>query len=210
MLMMMIMIAGLVDSIMTPIKSWLDTVGMGDNQHNMTVKEVRSRVDCIVCLSGVGSGEKFAMLEKVRTWVSCGCIDMWFYSHSTCPICRNTVAVVENLLETQEESTDFPTNILFWGDETEVSTLTSQLEEANSSSSSYHQPASGATQMRPDHLVIDIPLSSLRRNDCDGDQKSPSPVSTSRITRILSGSRRFINPFSSHAGGGEQGSRGHF
>ncbi|KAJ0654574.1 putative transcription factor C2H2 family [Helianthus annuus] len=172
-------------------------------------KEFTQGLECAVCLSDVCEGEKTRILPKCNHGFHVECIDMWFYSHSTCPICRNTVAVVENLLETQEESTDFPTNILFWGDETEVSTLTSQLEEANSSSSSYHQPASGATQMRPDHLVIDIPLSSSRRNDCDGDQKSPSPVSTSRITRILSGSRRFINPFS-HAGGGEQGSRGHF
>ncbi|MFS7950101.1 putative transcription factor C2H2 family [Helianthus anomalus] len=88
MLMMMIMIAGLVDSVMTPIKSWLDTLVMGDNQHNMTMKEVRSRVDCIVCLSEVGSGETFAMLERCGHGFHVECVEAWLIDHPNCPLCR--------------------------------------------------------------------------------------------------------------------------
>nr|CAD1828509.1 unnamed protein product [Ananas comosus var. bracteatus] len=47
--------------------------------------------ECAVCLS------EFAEGEKVRTLPRCGhrfhiqCIDMWFLSHSTCPLCRSAV-----------------------------------------------------------------------------------------------------------------------
>ncbi|PWA84843.1 Zinc finger, RING/FYVE/PHD-type [Artemisia annua] len=109
------------------------------------VKEFKDGLECTVCLSELVEGEKARILPKCSHGFHVECIDMWFHSHSTCPICRTSVSdetsqvSVENLLENRQvqresiaESGDFPTNILFWGDETEVSTLTSQLEEANS------------------------------------------------------------------------------
>lgn len=166
-------------------------------------KDFKDGLECAVCLSELNEGESTRVLPKCDHGFHVECIDMWFYSHSTCPICRDSVSVeaevsVENLLGSQEElieSREFPTNILFWGDETEVSTLTSQLDEASSSS---------MIAARPD-LVIDIP----RQVDCDEDQKSPVSSRMGSLRRILSGSRRFMNPFSPANVNVEQGTRGH-
>ncbi|KAK9054771.1 hypothetical protein SSX86_025850 [Deinandra increscens subsp. villosa] len=140
------------------------------------------RLECAICLSEVGEGEKTRMLPKCDHGFHVECIDMWFYSNSTCPICRNPV---EELLETAQEeegeSGDFPTNILFWGDETEVSILTSQLEEAPVLTANNSQRPS-----RPD-VVIDIPIPvSGQTGDCDEDHKSPVSSRMRSITRILS------------------------
>ncbi|KAI3671670.1 hypothetical protein L1987_87410 [Smallanthus sonchifolius] len=92
MMMMMIMIAGLVDSITTPIKAWLDTVIDHYKTTNITVKEVgvgSCRVDCIVCLSEVKVGERFAMLERCRHHVfHVECVETWLKHHPNCPLCR--------------------------------------------------------------------------------------------------------------------------
>ncbi|XP_076926391.1 RING-H2 finger protein ATL60-like [Bidens hawaiensis] len=163
--------------------------------------DYKDGLECAVCLSELSEGEKTRVLPKCNHGFHVECIDMWFSSHSTCPICRRNPVTdeaavsVDNLLETQEEeSTYFPTNILFWGD---VSTLT-----ASQANNTYHHapiivsPESASSQTitgRPD-LVIDIPILQV---DCDEDKKSP--VSSTRMkssTRILSGSRRLINPFS--------------
>ncbi|CAH1434551.1 unnamed protein product [Lactuca virosa] len=176
-------------------------------------KDFKDGLECAVCLSELDEGEKTRILPKCCHGFHVECIDMWFHSHSTCPICRNPVSdqieiSVEHLLEirqTQEESTEngdsqtFPTNILFWGDETEVSTLTSQFEEANNHHQtpiSTSEPSSSSpsnainNQLRP-VLVIDIP----QQIDDDEDQKSPVSYRMRSLKRILSGSRRFINPF---------------
>ncbi|XP_071711111.1 RING-H2 finger protein ATL60-like [Rutidosis leptorrhynchoides] len=186
-------------------------------------KDFSEGLECTVCLSELVEGAKARILPKCNHGFHVECIDMWFYSHSTCPICRNPVSdntqiSVENLLETrqlQESSSSssslttdgvvdyFPTNILFWGDESEVSTLTSQLEEANNSHHHHHHhqpsmlttetPSSSHTdnnRARTD-LVIDIPTPI---DDVD-DKQSPVSSRMGSLRRILSGSRRFINPF---------------
>lgn len=160
-------------------------------------KDFNEGLECTVCLSELVEGAKARILPKCNHGFHVECIDMWFHSHSTCPICRNPVSddtqiSVENLLESrqaQESSSSlttdgvvdyFPTNILFWGDETEVSTLTSQLEGANNIS---HHPlpsvltaetlsSSETNNNRPrTDLVIDIPVH-IDDDDVD-DQKSP-------------------------------------
>ncbi|KAK9055635.1 hypothetical protein SSX86_026720 [Deinandra increscens subsp. villosa] len=170
-------------------------------------KEFKGGLECVICLSEVSEGEETHILPNCNHGFHVECIDMWFYSHSTCPICRNPVSPgtdisVQNLLlETQEEGEggDFPANRLFWGDETEVITLTSQLHVSTTS----EPPASSSSETvtaRLD-LAIDIQI------DCDEDDHKSHVSSRMRsLTRILSGSRRFINPFSPAI---EQGTRGH-
>ncbi|KAI3766315.1 hypothetical protein L2E82_16369 [Cichorium intybus] len=98
MMMMMIMIAGFVDSITTPIKTWLDTVLNAHDHHkttSMVVKELAvgsSRVDCIVCLSEVASGERFAMLERCRHGFHVECVEAWLKDHPNCPLCRTPLS----------------------------------------------------------------------------------------------------------------------
>ncbi|KAI3802798.1 hypothetical protein L1987_30941 [Smallanthus sonchifolius] len=164
-------------------------------------------LECSVCLSELEQGEKTRVLPKCNHVFHAECIDMWFHSHSTCPVCRNPVSEqpqvsVESLLENNEtqqaNNGDFPTNVLFWGDETEVSTLTSQLEEANNNhqaSTLPFEPSSSQTnndRLKPD-LVIDIPR--LQVNEEEEDEKTPIMSGLRSLRRILSSGSRF-NPFS--------------
>ncbi|KAK9047965.1 hypothetical protein SSX86_033073 [Deinandra increscens subsp. villosa] len=93
-MMMMIMIAGFVDSVTTPIKSWLD------NGHDKTTTALTmvgvlvdgSRVeDCIVCLSQVALGDRFAMLQRCKHVFHADCVEAWLKDHPNCPLCRTPV-----------------------------------------------------------------------------------------------------------------------
>ncbi|KAK3025124.1 hypothetical protein RJ639_043906 [Escallonia herrerae] len=173
-------------------------------------------LECAVCLSEVLKGEKARVLPNCDHGFHVDCIDMWFQSHSTCPLCRDPVSssasktgnsevTLEAILQTPAEqnlgapeSLNFPTNVLFWGNETRVRTLESCLEETHqqnpglltqpgSSSSS-----SGSTSNRQDGaLVIDIP----RQIYEEEDQKSPMPSRMRSLKRLLSKGRR-ANPVS--------------
>ncbi len=48
-------------------------------------------VECAVCLSEFVDGETGRVLPKCNHSFHIDCIDMWFQSHSTCPICRGPV-----------------------------------------------------------------------------------------------------------------------
>ncbi|CAL0330175.1 unnamed protein product [Lupinus luteus] len=45
-------------------------------------------VECAVCLSEFKDGEAGRVLPKCKHSFHTKCIDMWFQSHSTCPLCR--------------------------------------------------------------------------------------------------------------------------
>ncbi|KAL3505700.1 hypothetical protein ACH5RR_031082 [Cinchona calisaya] len=51
-------------------------------------------LECAVCLSEFEDGEKGRLLPKCNHSFHIDCIDMWFHSHSTCPICRALVEPV--------------------------------------------------------------------------------------------------------------------
>ncbi|KAF5794891.1 putative transcription factor C2H2 family [Helianthus annuus] len=90
-MMMMIMIASFVDSITTPIKSWLDDTTTA----HMTEKEVgvdSARADCIVCLSEVTLGDRYAILERCRHGFHVECVEAWLKDHPNCPLCRTPVS----------------------------------------------------------------------------------------------------------------------
>ncbi|GAB2266678.1 hypothetical protein Dimus_001673 [Dionaea muscipula] len=48
-------------------------------------------LECSVCLSEFEDGEAGRILPKCRHCFHVDCIDMWFHSHSTCPLCRGPV-----------------------------------------------------------------------------------------------------------------------
>ncbi|KAE8717674.1 hypothetical protein F3Y22_tig00110044pilonHSYRG00390 [Hibiscus syriacus] len=48
-------------------------------------------LECAVCLSEFEENESGRVLPKCNHSFHLGCIDMWFHSHSTCPLCRTSV-----------------------------------------------------------------------------------------------------------------------
>ncbi|PIN13741.1 hypothetical protein CDL12_13639 [Handroanthus impetiginosus] len=196
-------------------------------------KQFKDGLECAVCLCEVSEGEKARLLPKCNHGFHVGCIDMWFQSHSTCPLCRDPVSnqnqstsSAESTLETilqapigennagvnvvPSEAPNFPTNVLIWGDETQVSTFGPCVEEnpqdnaiqepstSSSSSSSTGATSSGLNGM----LVIDIP----RPINEEEEQKSPVPTRLRSLKRLLSGNRR-VNPSSPRITDLEQGGR---
>ncbi|CAH8366746.1 unnamed protein product [Eruca vesicaria subsp. sativa] len=51
----------------------------------------RDHIDCAVCLSEFEEGESGRVLPGCKHAFHVECIDMWFHSHSTCPLCRTLV-----------------------------------------------------------------------------------------------------------------------
>lgn len=49
--------------------------------------------ECVICLSVFVDGEDLWQLPKCKHTFHADCIDMWLYSHSNCPLCREAVAV---------------------------------------------------------------------------------------------------------------------
>ncbi|XWS53588.1 hypothetical protein CRYUN_Cryun10bG0014200 [Craigia yunnanensis] len=50
-----------------------------------------SAIECAVCLSEFEENETGRVLPKCNHSFHLECIDMWFHSHSTCPLCRTPV-----------------------------------------------------------------------------------------------------------------------
>nr|XP_043629011.1 RING-H2 finger protein ATL64 [Erigeron canadensis] len=58
-------------------------------------KPNQNLVECAVCLSEFEDGETGRVLPKCKHGFHTECIDMWFHSHSTCPLCRAPVEPVQ-------------------------------------------------------------------------------------------------------------------
>ncbi|KAH6798437.1 hypothetical protein C2S53_010924 [Perilla frutescens var. hirtella] len=48
---------------------------------------------CPVCLSVFAEGEEIRQLSACKHAFHAACVDMWLYSHSSCPVCRAAVPV---------------------------------------------------------------------------------------------------------------------
>ena len=56
-------------------------------------EEVRRDDQCAVCLCEFKEGEELRLVPKCEHRFHSGCIDMWFHSHTTCPLCRTPVLI---------------------------------------------------------------------------------------------------------------------
>ncbi|GAV64157.1 zf-RING_2 domain-containing protein [Cephalotus follicularis] len=56
-----------------------------------TTKTHPDSLECSVCLSEFEENESGRVLPKCKHSFHLECIDMWFHSHSTCPLCRSPV-----------------------------------------------------------------------------------------------------------------------
>lgn len=190
-----------------------------------SAQDFKDELECAVCLSEFCDGEKIRLLPKCNHGFHVECIDMWFYSHSTCPLCRNPVSssssssqspsfsestnsemsrtdqFEDGSLATTDsgystETPNFPTNVLFWGNQSQVSSL-DQANSSSSSSSSPHPPPPASHS-----LVIDIPrtmienLSPLSPSTVgygeEEEAKSPLTTRLRSLRRLLSREKRVI------------------
>lgn len=149
--------------------------------------DFKDGLECAVCLSDISDGEKFRLLPKCNHGFHLECIDMWFFSHSTCPLCRSAVAPEPTLVpgnpipaapaaeieaeaepeaEAEVPTPEFPTNVLFWGTPNQVSATAPPIQ------------GSSSAPLRPEGvLVIDIP-----RRAMEGFSSPVSPFTASRPT----------------------------
>lgn len=168
-------------------------------------EEFKDGLECAVCLCDVSEGEMARLLPKCNHGFHVDCIDMWLQSHSTCPLCRNPVmsresSTVETTPVEEEdlasiEVPNFPTNVLFWGNETQVSTL--GMEGPNSSESPCPPPEpSSSSSVAPTSdrpcvsLIIDIPR---QINEVEEEDKSPMPTRLRSLKRLLSRDPRIVD-----------------
>ncbi|KAL9678269.1 hypothetical protein QQ045_016112 [Rhodiola kirilowii] len=101
------------------------------------VVDFNDGLECAVCLCEMVEGDEARMLPKCNHGFHVDCIDMWFESNSTCPLCRNLVVMghesgaqmssaledgVQNVVDVELNvlTLSYPTNVLFWGNEVEV------------------------------------------------------------------------------------------
>ena len=173
-------------------------------------KEDGLDLECSVCLSEVVEGEKVRVLPKCNHMFHIDCIDMWFHSHSTCPLCRTTLAatpppssVVVEVESSTSAAAAFPTNVLIWGNHNQITSFSSSTtSEQNTSSPSSDSDNTINNNNRRDNegnrmLRIDIP------SECEATTSS-SPLASAEgrlksLKRLLSSSSRGImslNPWS--------------
>ncbi|CAN7130127.1 unnamed protein product [Brassica rapa subsp. narinosa] len=154
-------------------------------------------LECAICLSELVKGDEARLLPKCSHSFHVECIDMWFQSHSTCPICRNAVLeanskgveqvsnnVSDALSQISSPSSDFPTNVLVWGRQDQVSTRNTNVGSQEE----------GTGQ---DAVVLDINDSAARSQNVPSssamrfiaEEEEPKSPMTTRLRSL----RRFLS-----------------
>ncbi|GMI91710.1 hypothetical protein like AT1G72310 [Hibiscus trionum] len=195
-----------------------------------TQQEFKEGLECAVCLCEVVEGEKARLLPKCNHGFHVECIDMWFKSHSTCPLCRNSVVAAEGENSSSAMSGDdvnngpiqsphdglgsgystdspsFPTNVLFWGDhQGQVSSGGANSEEGSTASASASGAAFASSSMasgsgREEGMLVIDVPINVNENFPEGESKSPMPTRLRSLKRLLSREKRTV-PSSSGTSG---------
>ncbi|CAH8293307.1 unnamed protein product [Eruca vesicaria subsp. sativa] len=58
-------------------------------------QDFKDGIQCVVCLSELADGDKARVLPSCNHWFHADCIESWFQSHTTCPVCRKIVGLVQ-------------------------------------------------------------------------------------------------------------------
>ncbi|KAM0925049.1 hypothetical protein ACQ4PT_004446 [Festuca glaucescens] len=114
---------------------------------------------CAVCITELAAGESARVLPRCGHGFHVACVDMWLKSHSTCPLCRRPAVDAPPMPpplvqapEADQEAPNFPTNVLFFGSQDDVSTGNAQTPAVTmpppSSPTPSQEPASGARGLR--------------------------------------------------------------
>ncbi|KAK4801701.1 hypothetical protein SAY86_022188 [Trapa natans] len=142
-------------------------------------------LECAVCLSELEEGEKARLLPKCGHSFHIDCIDMWFHSHSTCPLCRSPVEAVE-----PPESLPAPAASM--SDPSRTSALCAECRHCDESttscigSSSMAAPSFGGWRKPPQFVGVSVEVP--RRTGFEDEIISESPASQYRspMSRMLS------------------------
>ncbi|KAK9142770.1 hypothetical protein Syun_012170 [Stephania yunnanensis] len=152
-------------------------------------REFKDGLQCAVCLSDIVDGEKARLLPNCKHGFHVDCIDMWFKSHKTCPLCRTPVDDRECLQTQQVSNTNNINNSVVgsaFGNESRNPEINGV---ANSTSSSRTA------------LVIEIPAvvllgstSGPARGDEEGLKSPRTPRLIRSLSRLLSLGRTVRSP----------------
>ncbi|CAO2824641.1 unnamed protein product [Amaranthus hypochondriacus] len=150
-------------------------------------KDFKDGLECSVCLCEVSQGEKTRLLPKCNHGFHLECIDMWFQSHSTCPLCRNPVILGENLgnVEVQDHENGYDSSALGISD-----------DENDGFAVSYDGSLSlGSSTSGGDHeMGIEIPSGGVDDEFCEDCLSSPKvEAAKTPVMRRLASLKRLLS-----------------
>lgn len=128
--------------------------------------EEEGGLECSVCLTELRDGEKARLLPKCRHGFHVECIDVWFASNSTCPLCRNPVGadnIIKSPAEVPAQSLEVVSEL---GIPAESQNYSAKLDEGSSSSFSERRLKG--------MLVIEIPRRAVEGLSSTSDAPLPS------------------------------------
>ncbi|KAK1681223.1 hypothetical protein QYE76_042071 [Lolium multiflorum] len=169
------------------------------------------RVECAVCLSELEDGEEARFLPRCGHGFHAQCVDTWLASHSTCPLCRVTVAKPDASLtvstslppvspEPANYAANLPASVLLGvSDQATLTAVTSVTSDGGCTTAS-----ALATEAV---LVIDIPDSRTPATPRD-ETKTPSSPRRRSLKRLWSFGQGPSVPTPSCCWGSGSGSEG--
>ncbi|KAK9101659.1 hypothetical protein Scep_025089 [Stephania cephalantha] len=176
--------------------------------------DVNDGLECAVCLCDISEGEKARLLPKCNHGFHVDCIDMWFQTHHTCPLCRNSISLA---LAPPHHHHD-PHDDL---DDISISTSISIRDDHDSSDSTLLTPptespsfptnvlfwgnqihvttrdttaaaAAAPSTLHDASLLIDIPTTLLSHHN-SSPSPSPTPTRLRSLRRLLSRDKRVLH-----------------
>ncbi|KAK7412924.1 hypothetical protein VNO78_04686 [Psophocarpus tetragonolobus] len=137
-------------------------------------KTAENAPECAVCLSEFEPGEPGRVLPKCNHSFHTECIDMWFHSHATCPLCR---APVERVPEPEAVVVTVP--------DPEPGSVSVPVENRTASSSS-----SSSVGSRKSDVTIEVPpRGEISQSESGRDSPSTQSSFRSPVSRMLSFTR---------------------
>ncbi|CAJ2653939.1 unnamed protein product [Trifolium pratense] len=124
-------------------------------------------VECAVCLSEFEEGETGRVLPKCNHSFHIDCIDMWFHSHSTCPLCRAPVEPAPPVQLTRSEVV-----IDVCDCEPELVLDSSSEEEMNRSEPEFSSSSSSSSSSSKQSSFVGVTVEIPERSECDCERCS--------------------------------------
>ncbi|PKA49554.1 RING-H2 finger protein ATL3 [Apostasia shenzhenica] len=138
---------------------------------SLPVTVYKQGLECAVCLTELAAGEEARILPKCSHGFHVQCIDMWFHSHSTCPLCRCSVGPASGRAGEEQRSPEpsptLPANVLFWGNQEQINA--SVYSERTLVISIPSRPANGfgstVSPLPSSRSAVEVVIKSLEADD---------------------------------------------